>query len=139
MKAKFILIFIMTALMVPAFGAKAQDLSDERQKQIEEMIGQSVERMEEILKLEDWQTFYLDSILMHDYTYMYQELEELQKRKATNTDLYYQIQDKWQDQIYDAVHKVLNEDQWAKYLKVGAAKEKKEREKRAAKRLKQQN
>lgn len=136
MKAKFILIFIMTALMVPAFGAKAQDLSDERQKQIEEMIGQSVERMEEILKLEDWQTFYLDSILMHDYTYMYQELEELQQRKATNTDLYYQIQDKWQDQIYDAVHKVLNEDQWAKYLKVGAAKEKKEREKRAAKRLK---
>ena len=38
------------------------------------------------------------------------------------------------EQIYNAFSKVFDEDQWAKYLKQGAAREKKARDKRAAKR-----
>ena len=43
-------------------------------------------------------------------------------------------EDKWEEQIYTAMEKVLDEKQWAKYLKTGAAREKKARDKRAAKR-----
>ena len=38
-----------------------------------------------------------------------------------------------QEQIYQAMHKVFNEEQWEKYLKSGAARDKKARDKRAAK------
>jgi hypothetical protein len=40
--------------------------------------------------------------------------------------------------MYEAFHKVLDEKQWARYLKNGGEREKKNREKRAAKREKSQ-
>ena len=51
-----------------------------------------------------------------------------------SSDIYQQIQDKWSEQMYLAIHKILNEQQWEKYLKQGAAREKKARDKRANKR-----
>lgn len=136
MKAKFIFTIIAAVLMSPAFSLRAQDQDAELQKQITETIEQSLERMESLLKLEDWQLFYMDSIMTHDYTAMYDELQDLQKRKATNTDLYIQIQDRWMEQMYHSFNAVMNETQWNKYLKSGGAKAQKERDKRAAKRQK---
>ena len=52
----------------------------------------------------------------------------------SNVDIYQTTQDKWAEQIYNALQKVFDEDQWAKYLKSGAARDKKARDKRAAKR-----
>ena len=43
--------------------------------------------------------------------------------------MYYDVQYKWMDKIYDAYGKLFDEDQWAKYLKSGAAREKKTRDK----------
>ena len=59
-----------------------------------------------------------------------QVLENLER------DLYNQIQDKWMEQMYNAFEVVLDEPQWNRYLKAGAAREKKARDKRAAKRQK---
>ena len=87
-----------------------------------------------MLGLEDWQTFYVDSILTHDYEGLRAELKSLQAAKMSNTDVYQQVQDKWAEQVYVAIQKVLDEKQWEKYLKAGAAREKKSRDKRAAKR-----
>ena len=64
------------------------------------------------------------------------ELKQLQASKTTNADLYNQIQDKWMEQMYNAFEVVLDEPQWNRYLKAGAAREKKARDKRAAKRQK---
>ena len=47
--------------------------------------------------------------------------------------LYEAARDKWMQRIYDSFHRVLDENQWAKYLKSGAGREQKAREKRAAK------
>ena len=58
----------------------------------------------------------------------------LSKAKVESSDIYQQIQDKWSEQMYLAIHKILNEQQWEKYLKQGAAREKKARDKRANKR-----
>ena len=98
------------------------------------MIQTEVTKLETSLDLETWQVFYVDSILTHDYQAMRDELMVKSAAKVSNTDIYVQIQDKWMEQIYNAFSKVFDEDQWAKYLKQGAAREKKARDKRAAKR-----
>ena len=100
---------------------------------MDEFIQKQVEKLESSLKLEDWQTFYADSILTHDYNALQAELDAMQEAKVSNADLYTQASDKWADKIYDAMHKILDEEQWQKYLKQGAAREKKARDKRRAK------
>ena len=59
-------------------------------------------------------------------------LKEL-KKKVSNSDMYYVIQDKWMEKMYNGFKGVLDEDQWKKYLKSGAERQKKARDKRAAK------
>ena len=136
MKLKFIFIFLFAFLSLSCLGAYAQDQSADEDKQMDESIEQVLENLERNLKLESWQIFYLDSIMRHDYTELRGELKQLQAAKVSNADLYNQTQDKWMEQMYEAFHAVLNEDQWARYGKMGASKEKKARDKRAAKRQK---
>ena len=136
MKYKAIKIFGIAAMLLLPFQAGAQQAqgAEEEIKQMREAIDQTVENYERILELEDWQSFYVDSILTHDYDALRVELKSLQAAKMSTTDAYTRVQDKWAEQIYVALQKVLDEKQWAKYLKNGAAREKKARDKRAAKR-----
>ena len=128
-------IFGIFALLFLTLTAWAQQQSEEEQiKQMREMIDRTVENYENMLDLEDWQTFYVDSILTHDYEALRLELRGLQTAKMSNSDVYQQVQDKWAEQIYQSMQKVFDEKQWAKYLKSGAARDKKSRDKRAAKR-----
>ena len=101
---------------------------------LRENIEESLEKYERTLEREYWQVFYMDSILTQDYGAMMAEMEEKSKAKVESSDIYQQIQDKWSEQMYLAIHKILNEQQWEKYLKQGAAREKKARDKRANKR-----
>ena len=64
---------------------------------------------------------------------MLAEYEQYQKAKVSNSSIYIAVQDKWRDKMDAAFRKVLNDEQWAKYLKNGAAKAQKGREKRKAK------
>ena len=126
---------IAALLLLPMLsGAQQPQSEEEAVKQMREAIDQTVENYEKVLGLEDWQTFYVDSILTHDYDALRLELKGLQVAKMSNADVYQQVQDKWAEQIYVAMQKVLDDKQWAKYLKNGAAREKKARDKRAAKR-----
>lgn len=136
MKYKAIKFFGIAAMLLLPFQAGAQQpqTDEEAAKQMREAINQSVENYERLLGLEDWQTFYVDSILTHDYEALRVEVKALQTAKMTNADVYQQVQDKWAEQVYVSMQKVLDEKQWDKYLKSGAAREKKARDKRAAKR-----
>ena len=133
---KAIKIFGIAALLLLPFAAGAQQpqTEEEELKQLREILDKTVENYEGVLRLEDWQSFYVDSILTHDYTAQSQELKALRAAKRNNSDTYQQVQDKWAEQIYVSLQKVFNEEQWAKYLKTGAARDKKARDKRAAKR-----
>ena len=120
-----------------SMSLSAQEKSaDEKkaEKDFHDSVEREIDRLTHLLDLEDWQIFYVDSIMNHDYKAMQAEMKELQQRKVSNTDMYYDIQYKWQDKIYEAYEKVFNEEQWAKYLKNGAARDKKNRDKRRAKR-----
>lgn len=114
----------------------AQELTPEQRKaeqEFYESITTMVDRYADQLDLNDAQIFYTDSILTHDYKAMQEELQALQSKKVSNTNLYYDVQDKWQEQIYNAFHKILDEEQWARYQKSGAERAKKSRDKRKAK------
>ena len=103
------------------------------EKKFRETLETIIEKYENDYKLESWQVFYLDSILTHDYKALTAEMRSMGKSGVENPDLYQEVQDKWQEQIYNSLSKVFNEEQWAKYLKSGAAKDKKARDKRKAK------
>ncbi|MBR0110966.1 MAG: hypothetical protein IJM00_01820 [Bacteroidales bacterium] len=131
---KILRIAATAALVALALPLAAQEQTAEQQeKALYEMIQTQVNNMEKALDLEDWQIFYVDSILTHDYRAMQAELIGLRNSKVSSQDRYYRVQDKWNEQIYNAIHGVLDEPQWQKYLKSGAAREKKNRDKRAAK------
>ncbi len=125
---------ICSLFLCLAAWAQQPQSEEEQLKQMRETIDRTVENYESLLDLEDWQTFYVDSILTHDYEAMRLELKGLQAAKISNSDVYQQIQDKWAEQIYVAMQKVFTEQQWQKYLKAGAARDKKARDKRAQKR-----
>ena len=128
---------IAVALLLPLCAFAQQNNAQSQEKVLRESIDKEVDRYTELLGLEDWQAFYLDSILTHNYTQRMIELQRLSDAKMSNTDLYYQVSDKWVEASYQAIHKVFNEEQWAKYEKQGAAREKKARDKRAEKLKKQ--
>ena len=131
---KILRIAATVALLALTLPALAQNQTPEQQeKALYEMIQRQVDNMTTALDLEDWQVFYLDSILTHDYAGLQAELLGLRNSKVSNQDAYVQVQDKWNEQIYNAIHGVLDEPQWQKYLKSGARREKQNRDKRAAK------
>lgn len=136
MNYKAIKIFWIGALLLLPLWAGAQQpqTEEEELKQMREMIDRTVDNYTSLLDLDDWQIFYVDSILTHDYEAMRQEVKGMRDAKMTNTEGYQRVQDKWAEQVYNAFQKVFNEEQWAKYLKTGAARDKKSRDKRAAKR-----
>ena len=128
---------ITILLLLPLWlGAQVPQNDEEELKQLREAVDRQVDNYTNLLKLEDWQVFYLDSILTHDFDAMRLELKDLRDAKISNSDAYSRAQDKWAEQIYNSLQSVFNEEQWAKYLKTGAARDKKARDKRAAKRSK---
>ena len=135
MKTKHILIVLIGMLMPLAARAQQQPLTPEQEeKKMREGIEQLVLHYEETLDLEIWQTFYVDSILVHNYTAMSEETKALAENRVENAELYQMISDKWENATYDAFRKILDDAQWKKYLKGGASRAKKSRDIRAAKR-----
>lgn len=130
---KKIITILALCLLCAVCFAQEQKSEKEREKEFYEAIEKQIERLTTLLDLEDWQIFYVDSIFTHDYTALQEEYKVLAQSKVSNSDIYIDIQDKWTEQVYNSLHKVFNEDQWNKYLKSGAGKEKRARDKRAAK------
>ena len=127
--SKGLLLFAL--MLLPALAVDAQE--QEEQPDIFEQAEMEADRLQRVLDLEDWQVFYVDSTLKHDFPAMMAEYDKLRASKVTNTSLYIAIQDKWMDQIDATYKRIFTEKQWAAYLKSGAAKAQKARTKRKAK------
>lgn len=127
--------FVVTALAVVIFGtltASAQ-VTEERIAEIEEQCESAADRLEELLDLEPWQTFRVDSTMKSVYIGMNKELTDMQSAKFGNATLYQQVQDKWMDQLDASYKKIFTAEQWDIYLKQGAARMQKARDKRREK------
>ena len=133
MKIFGISLAVLATLSFPC-ALHAQELGSETDEQLREVIEHQIATYTDLLDLEYWQVFYVDSIMTHDYTALTAELQELSDSKVTNTEAYERVQDKWAEQMYNAYREVFNDQQWQKYLKAGAARDKKARDKREARR-----
>lgn len=98
-----------------------------------EIAENEADRLQRLLELNEGQLFYVDSTLKHDYQAMQEEMMKLQAAKVSNSSMYISVQDKWMEAIDRSYKKIFTEEQWAAYLKSGAAKLQKAREKRKAK------
>lgn len=125
-------IILSAAALLFSLASYAQE--PQKEPDFYELAEKETERLQRTVKLEDWQIFYVDSILVHDYMAMNDDLQRLQANKVSNSSIYQSIQDKWMEKIDNAFRKFFTDEQWAAYLKQGAAKAQKARAKRAAKR-----
>ena len=121
------------AFMSLFFCIAASAQQQPEQPDMYERAEMEADRLQRLLDLEDWQTFYVDSTLKHDYTAMMAEYESLRNSKVSNTSLYQDTHDKWMEQIDRTYRRIFDDDQWKAYLKSGAGKAQKAREKRKAK------
>ena len=115
----------------PVFAQQKEEGPD-----LMERAEMEADRLQRILELEDWQVFYVDSTLKHDYAAMIAESEALKESKVANVTMYQDVADKWIERIETVYKRIFTEEQWAAYLKSGAGKAIKAREKRKAQQAK---
>ena len=127
MKLKIFMMVLSSALMFMVAGVEASAQQPEQPDIYE------ADRLQRLLDLEDWQTFYVDSTLKHDFPAMMEEFTQLQTSKVSNTSIYQDVRDRWMDQIDATYKRIFTEEQWAAYLKSGAGKAQKARAKRRLK------
>lgn len=95
-----------------------------------EAASAQAEQLTETLELEYWQTFYVDSLLRVELPAHWERFQKLQKQKVSSPEIYQRIADEMMERIDNYYQTIFTEDQWKKYLKMGAAKEQKARAKR---------
>ena len=134
MKSKILLIslFLMASL---TFLSVSEVSAQEPMKQpdVYERAEKEADRLQELLDLDDWQVFYVDSTLKHDYPALMAEYDKMDASKVSNAGIYQMVYDKWMEQIDRTYKRIFTEEQWTAYLKSGAARAQKARDKRKAK------
>jgi len=132
-KIRFVLFVALTLLSLPALAQNQPMTPEEEAKQLREGIDREIDRLTLLLDLEDWQVFYVDSTLTNNYQELIAGRDALVKAKVSNADLYFLNADKWNEATYEQFRRIFTDEQWEKYLRSGARKDKKARDKRAAK------
>ena len=121
MKAYVKYILLLLVMVAPAYMYAQQQ---QPEKSPEEIAALEVTALEEDLKLNAAQTFYVDSILSHNYRALFDEYEDMKNSGRQNTDSYRHVSEKWLNKNLEALKKVLDDQQYIMYLKrVGKGKE----------------
>ena len=125
-------VYIVAACMLVSGFLNINAQEPDKQPDIYERAEMEADRLQKVLDLEDWQVFYVDSTLKHDYPAMMAECDKLQASRVMNSSIYIAVQDKWMEQIDATYKKIFTPEQWALYLKSGAQRAQKARAKRQA-------
>ena len=134
MKLNFMLLSMsVVAVLTFAFQSEASAQAPQTQPDVYEKAELEADRLQQLLDLEDWKVFYVDSTLKHDYPALMAEYDKLGASKVNNQSMYQMTYDKWMEQIDRTYKRIFTAEQWAAYLKSGAARAQKARDKRKAK------
>lgn len=109
---KFTLVTLLLTFAVHAASAQNQP-----EKSPEDMAVELVNQLEEKLALEPHQTFYIDSILCHDYALWMGEIKKMQAAGVSERTVYEQIKSKWDAHIDSALVKIFTPGQYIEYQK----------------------
>ena len=123
----------LSGMLMLVFQNSLSAQEQPKQPYIYQQAEMEADRLQRLLDLDDWQVFYVDSTLKHDFPAMMADYDELRKAKVANQSMYQDVHDKWMDQIDRTYRTFFTEEQWAAYLKSGAARAQKARDKRRAK------
>jgi len=133
MKNSLAAILLMLAFALPGKAQQPNLTPEQKEKQMYEAIDKEVERLTTLLKLDEAQQFYVTMTLTDCFLGLQADFEELKKSGVQNVDLYIVIQDKWMDKQDNDFKSYFTPEQWKRYLKSGAEKAMKAREKRREK------
>ena len=119
---KFLFFSLSALFLLSPLMADAQQ--EQKQKSPEEIAYEHVEQLEKELHLTSAQAFYVDSILVHNYTGVMEEFETMHKGGMQNPETYKSLNEKWEARTEEAMKKVLDEQQYIGFLKhIGKGKE----------------
>ncbi len=90
----------------------------EPEKSPEQMATEQADRLQKDLGLADHQVFFVDSVLQFNFAGLTKEIEEMQKAGIQSRDSYMNAQKKWGLKTEEAFEKILDNDQFLKYLKL---------------------
>jgi len=122
--------FIITLIILATASCYAYS---QEMKSAEEIAIEMVNKMETQLNLEPHQTFFVDSVLCHDYRAWMDENEDLRNAGVQEPTVYISIREKWQAHIDSSLVKILNPDQWTEYLKMTGKYKKPKKDKKSGK------
>lgn len=115
------LLLIATIVLFSTNNAFAQD---EKEITPEEYAEKQVKTLTTKLELSESQEFYVDSILTTNFVALKKAIEDLQRSGMQDPQTYRKCNEMWQEKTIAAMKKVLDEQQFIKYLKyMGKGKE----------------
>ena len=115
------LLLVATIVLFCANNAFAQD---EKEITPEEYAEKQVKTLTTKLELSESQEFYVDSILTTNFVALKKAIEDLQRSGMQDPQTYRKCNEMWQEKTIAAMKKVLDEQQFIKYLKyMGKGKE----------------
>ena len=130
----YLAVVLFAALFLVPARAQQQDLTPEqKEKQMYEYIDKEVERLTTLLKLDEGQQYYVTMTLTDCFQGLQNELTGLQASRVQNSDIYQIVQDKWMEKMDREFESYFTPEQWKKYLRSGAERAQKQRDKRREK------
>lgn len=134
MKHYLAVVLFAALFLVPARAQQQQDLTPEqREKKMYEFIDKEVERLKGLLKLDEAQEYYVTMTLTDCFQGLQTEMGSLQTSGVQNGDIYQVVQDKWMEKIDREFESYFTPEQWKKYLRSGAERAQKARNRRREK------
>lgn len=98
--------------------ANIETYGQEPEKSPEQMASEQADRLQRDLKLADHQLFFVDSVLQYNFVGMRREMEEMRKAGLQTRESYVASQKRWGQKTEEAFEKILDNDQFIKYLKI---------------------
>lgn len=91
--------------------------SQDKEPTMEELAEKHTKDLVRRLQLTESQEFYIDSILVANYTGVKAALEDMQRSGMQDPENYRHVNELWQQKTLDAMKKVLDEQQYIGYLR----------------------
>ena len=126
--AKILFAAILIALTTSMYAQNMQQAP----KTPQEVAMEQALKLQRDLKLSDYQLFYVDSILQTNFVGQQQEFEKMRVSGLQNPKSYEDVFNRWKTLTEDALEKILDRQQFEKFLKISGVPPK-ERKKRLAK------
>ena len=123
---------LFTAILVILTTLVYAQNPQQEQKTMEEVATEQSLKLQQDLKLSDFQLFYVDSILLANFIGQQQEFEQMRASGLQSQKSYENVYNKWKTKTEDAFEKILDRPQFEKFLKISGVPAK-ERKKRLAK------